>query len=194
MTAALDRAVSWAPWEGPGLEHSRLRAGDIGFVGSGTVLGISEGAPFRLYYRIKCDSDWRVRKVILELAGPSGEVARTLRADGRGHWRTEEGDPIPELDGCLDIDISVTPLTNALAIRRLGLKPGQARDVRVLNVDGPRLKMSVAEHRYTCREQGERGGVVTFEVLPNRFSADLATDADGLVHDYPGLFRRVFPA
>jgi hypothetical protein len=193
VTAVLDRAVSWAPWEGPGLEHSRLRAGDIGYVASGTVLGIGEGVPFRLYYRIKCDSDWKVRKVVLESSGASGELTRTLRADGRGHWRTEDGDPIAELDDCLDTDISVTPLTNTLTIRRLSLKPGQARDVRVLYIDAPRLKMSVAEHRYTGREQGARGGAVMFEIPRSRFTAELPIDADGLIHDYPGLFRRVFP-
>jgi hypothetical protein len=41
--------------------------------------------------------------------------------------------------------------------------------------------------RYTCPKEGE---LYRYESLESDFMADLRVDADGLVLDYPGLFRR----
>jgi len=45
--------------------------------------------------------------------------------------------------------------------------------------------LEVSEQRYTCLERG----LYRFEA--GRFEAELPVDADGLVLDYPGLFRRI---
>jgi hypothetical protein len=190
----LDRTLFWAPWSGPGLEHLRLRAADIGYVATGTVLGLSDGQPFRLQYKIKCDADWRVRKVLLDCLGPLGGRERLLRATGRGQWKDDGGEILSELDGCHDVDISATPFTNTLAIRRLKLKPAQAADLRVVYVDVPSLKLRPVQQRYTCAEQRPDGMVMTYEGAFRGFKADLPLDADGLVIDYPETFRRVYPA
>lgn len=186
----LDRTLFWAPWDGPGLEHLRLRAADIGYVASGTVLGLSDAQPFRLQYKIKCDADWRVRKVLLDCLGPEGGRERILRGNGRGQWKDDGGEFLNQLDGCLDVDISATPFTNTLAIRRLKLKPGQRADLKVLYVSVPSLQIRAVDQRYACIDNA----TVTYEGLFRNFSADLPLDADGLVIDYPGTFRRVYPA
>ena len=53
---ARDRTVLWAPWQGAGLEHLRLRRVEEGYVADGLVIGLAGGVPFRLAYRIKADS------------------------------------------------------------------------------------------------------------------------------------------
>jgi hypothetical protein len=190
----IDRTVFWAPWDGPGLEHLRLRSADIGYVATGTVLGLSGGLPFRMQYKIKCDSDWHVRKVLLDCLGPEGGRERQLRATGRGQWKDDSGEILPQLDGCHDIDIDVTPFTNTLAVRRLKLKPGQRADLKALYVSVPSLQIRVVEQRYACVEQRADGMVLTYEGLSSNVTADLPLDADGLVIDYPRNFRRVYPA
>jgi hypothetical protein len=95
---------------------------------------------------------------------------------------------LPEFDGCLDIDISATPFTNSLPIRRLHLQPGQAEEIRVLFIDVPTLEIEHADQRYT----GLADGAVRFESLGTDFVRELAIDPDGLVVTYPGLFTRVY--
>lgn len=186
----IDRTLFWAPWDGPGLEHLRLRSADIGYVATGTVLGMTDGLPFRLQYKIKCDGDWRARKVLLDCLGPQGGRERMLRATERGQWKDDSGEIIGALDGCHDVDISATPFTNTLAIRRLKLKPGQRADLKVLYVSVPSLQIRAVEQRYTCVD----ASTVTYEGLFRNFTADLPLDPDGLVVDYPRTFRRVYPA
>ena len=114
-------------------------------------------------------------------------------ADGAGRWTTASGDALPVLDGCIDVDISATPFTNTLPIRRLALHPGEARDLDVEYVSVPDLAVMLDGQRYTCLERGTQGGLYVYASLDSAFRADLAVDADGLVLDYPELFRRVWP-
>lgn len=190
----IDRTLFWAPWAGPGLEHLRLRSADIGYVATGTVLGMSDGQPFRLQYKIKCDGEWRVRKVLLDCLGPQGSRERLLRSTGRSQWKDDSGEILSELDGCQDVDISVTPFTNTLAVRRLKLKPGQKAELRVAHLTVPSLQLRAVAQRYTCVEHRSDGMTVTYDGAFRGFKADLPLDADGLVIDYPEMFRRVYPA
>jgi hypothetical protein len=115
-----------------------------------------------------------------------------LLADGEGHWKRASGEPLPELDGCIDVDISATPFTNTLPIRRLGLKPGESEELTVVYVRVPELLIGPERQCYGCLEAQADGGLYRFEALPSGFIADLPVDAGGLMLDYPGLFRRVW--
>src|SRR5215212_11344492 len=182
----------WVPWEGPGLEHLRLVTSDRGVVANGLVIGLEAGRPFRIGYEIRCDGLGRVREV--RVATPDlGRPVLELFADGEGHWKWRSGEPLPELDGCIDVDISATPFTNTLPLRRLGLKPGESQELAVAYISVPELLIGPERQRYGCLEaQEEDGGLSRFEALPSGFTVELPVDADGLVIDYPGLFRRVW--
>jgi hypothetical protein len=73
----------WIPWERAGLDHLFLQADAEGVLADGVVIGASEGEPFRLRYRIRCDARWRVRELMLESLKDQGEEVRLL-ADGTG--------------------------------------------------------------------------------------------------------------
>ena len=188
-----ERSVFWQPWQGQGLEHLRLTIHDDYVVARGLVLGFAGASPFRLGYKIKCDSGWRLRKLDLEIWDSHGGRERCIRADGEGNWRDHEHGPLSELAGCLDIDISATPFTNTLAVRRLDLKPGESAALTVAYVKAPDLTLRPVSQRYSCGWRTATGAVVTYEGLFRGFKADLALDADGLVIDYPETFRRVAP-
>jgi uncharacterized protein len=53
--------------------------------------------------------------------------SRALEADGAGSWRVG-GAPAPHLDGCLDVDLESSSLTNTFSVHRLGLEVGEAAD------------------------------------------------------------------
>jgi len=187
----VEREVMWTPWEGPGLEHLRLLTSDSGVVANGLVIGLEAGRPFRIGYEVRCDRRWRVREV--RAAAPdSGRPVLELLTDGEGRWKRGGGEPLPELDGCVDVDISATPFTNTLPIRRLGLEPGESADVDVAYILVPELLVGPEKQSYGCLEARADGGRYRFEALPSGFTAELPVDADGLVLDYPGLFRRAW--
>jgi uncharacterized protein len=181
----------WAPWEGPGLEHLRLVTSDGGVVANGLVIGLEAGRPFRIGYEVRCDGHWRVREVRAAAPG-SGRPVLELLADGEGRWKRRGGEPVPELDGCIDVDISATPFTNTLPIRRHGLEPGESEELTVTYIRVPELLIGSERQRYGCLEAKADGGLYRFEALPSGFTAELVVDADGLVIDYPGLFRRAW--
>ena len=93
--------------------------------------------------------------------------------------------------GCLDVDISGSPFTNTLPIRRADFKPGLSLSLTVVYLAVPELTIEPAEQRYTCLEKSPTAGLYRYESLDSSFRADLPVDDDGLVLDYPGLFRRV---
>ena len=154
----MEREVMWTPWEEAGLEHLRLVANDSGIVANGLVIGLEAGRPFRIGYEIRCDGRWRVREV--RAAAPdSGRPVLESLTDGEGHWKRRGGEPVPELDGCIDVDISATPFTNTLPIRRLGLEPGESEELTVTYVRVPELLVGPERQRYGCLEAKADGGL-----------------------------------
>ena len=69
--------------------------------------------------------------------------------------------------------------------------PAAHEDLAVVYLAVPELALEPAQQRYTCLEKSPTGGLYRFESLASGFQVDLPVDADGLVLDYPGVFRRV---
>jgi hypothetical protein len=188
--SSLDRTVCWTPIGNPGFEHLQLRAEDGGYVAKSVVLGVDGETPFRLHYKIKTDHEWRTRKLWVRTVTPFNERELTLRSDGRGNWRNDDGLDLPALRDCVDVDITVTPFTNTLPINRLRLIPEQSVDIHVVYVTAPSLAISTSAQRYSRRRTSED---IFFESPAHDFTASLPIDGDGLVLDYPQLFRRAYP-
>jgi hypothetical protein len=125
--------------------------------------------------------------------GVPGEPPKVeLLSGGEGNWTTPDGRAVTYLEGCEYVDISETPFTNTLPIRRLGLAPGESAEISVAYVEGTELQPWPEHQRYTCLEMGDGNGLYRFESLDGGFTADLPVDTDGLELDYPGLFRKAF--
>ena len=189
----LERSIMWTPWDEPGLEHLCLSQDGGQILADGMILRLKGSKPFRAHYRISCDVEWRVREVHVNLLGDASQNMK-LNADGEGRWTDGSGNHILSLDGCFEVDISATPFTNTLAIRRLRLKPGEASELAVAYISIPEMEVKPSRQRYTCLEIGFEGGIYKYEDegLFQGFAADLPVDSGGLVTDYPGLFRRVW--
>ena len=184
--------ILWTPWSGPGLEHLHLVQGDDLILADGLIIGVAEqgGRPFRVRYIIHCDARWHVRELRIDMLDAANRRL-DLMSDGAGHWADSAGEPLPGLVGCFDVDISATPFTNTLPIRRLALPPGAAADVNVVYIALPQLTVAPGMQRYTCLESDAGGARYRFDSRSHAFTAELPVDAHGLIEDYPGLFRRV---
>ena len=171
------------------MEHLTLVVSGGEAAADGIVLGVANDSPFRLHYKVICDSSWRVRRAKINLM--DGRRSLSLTSSGEGQWFNEEGAEISALDGCIDIDITATPFTNTLPIHRLALEQGESADIKVAYVWIPDLEVESDEQRYTCLEIGADGGKYHFEQIATGFKALIQVDADGLVEDYEDLFGRV---
>ncbi|GAA2161311.1 MULTISPECIES: putative glycolipid-binding domain-containing protein [Glycomyces] len=176
----MKRQIMWTAQQWPGCEHLELCIDDDGIVADGLVLAAPDNTPVRLAYRIECDTAWNTRSVTIDFH----HVRRNLARDMDGRW-FDNGQERPDLAGCTDIDIALTPFTNTLPIRRLRLTPGAAADLRVVYIQ-PESELTIepASQRYHRLGTGYR-----YE--SGDFRADLDIDADGLVIEYPALWTMV---
>lgn len=193
MTSGRRRSICWTPiWnkdrEGAGLEHLLLAER----VADSVVLAFDEDrGPFRLTYRLTWDESWRLRDAELAVATERSTRSLSLQTDGQGHWRHGDGRTIDELDGCVDVDIWPTPFTNSFPIRREPMAVGERRQFRMAWIFAPELTVQPQPQAYT--RLADR--LYLFENLDGSgFRVELRVDEDGIVLDYPGLFRRVSPA
>lgn len=190
MANARCRTICWTPlWnkdrEGVGLEHLLLAE----HVGDSIILAFHEQhGLFRLTYRLTWDELWRVRDAEVVVATESFIRSLRLKTDGQGHWRYGDGRAIEELDGCVDVDIWPTPFTNSFPIWREPMAVGERREFRTAWIFAPDLTVHPQPQAYT--RLADR--LYLFENLDgNGFRAELPVDEDGIVLDYPDLFRRV---
>lgn len=172
----------WSALAWPATEHLVLRADGDGVRADGAIVAL-DGRPTRLAYTIEAGPDWTVRRLTV---APYGEPALDLTRRGDGRWFDGAGTERPDLAGCVDVDIALTPFTNTLPIRRLGLAVGASAGVRVVYVQVDQgLTANAADQRY------ERLGQDIYRYSSGAFTADLTVDDDGLVTDYPDLWRRL---
>jgi hypothetical protein len=188
----MKRDVMWQRMNAPGLEHLRLASVPEGFLADGVLLTVLDDTPARATYQMRCDTAWRVRWVEVTLRRDTMQTL-TLQSNGEGHWISAAGEPLPALQGCIDVDIFPTPFTNTLAIRRLALVLGESAELTVAFIELPSLSVQAVKQRYTCLEAGREDARYRYEGLETGFTTELWVDADGLVGDYPGWFRRVWP-
>jgi hypothetical protein len=114
-----------------------------------------------------------------------------LRADGDGHWTDAGRGAALALDGCVDIDIYPSPFTNTLPMRRFAdAAVGRPVVIDVAWVVLPELTIQSARQEYTLLERGA-GSRWRFRALDSDFTAELPTDQESLVFDYPGIARRL---
>lgn len=183
--------VGWRAIQWPGLEHVIVSADATTWHAHGCVIMAEEGLA-SVEYEVRCDAGFRVAALTISVSQSAGEARLVLAADGDGRWQANDH-ARPDLDGCIDLDIDCTPLTNTLPIRRLDWSAGQAHDLDVVYISVPELSVRRVRQRYTllAPDAGEEPGQRVFRYESGSFRADLRVDAHGLVLDYPGIWERI---
>jgi uncharacterized protein len=178
--------------------HEGLRAGfEVAYFSveahtvriNGTTTGFQDGATWIVAYSLLLDESWCTLSARLKSRTASGVTERSVESDGRGRW-TVDGTAAPELDGCLDVDLESSAMTNALPVHRLGLPVGAqaaapAAYVRAGTIEVERLEQSYirAEDQNDCQQFDY--GAPAFD-----FECRLVYDNGGLVLQYPGIAVR----
>jgi hypothetical protein len=171
------------PWAGH--ECARIVEASQSWRIEGAAVFEHQQQPCSLSYGIACSADWATQSVTVN--GWVGSEEVHVRIEARdGAW-TLNGASQPAVTGCIDVDLNFSPSTNVLPIRRLGLAPGESRDVRAAWLRFPSFALEPLEQRYT-RVDHHR---VRYESFPTNFSAELRVSAHGFVVDYEGIWSAV---
>jgi uncharacterized protein len=215
------RAIAWDKEDPSGVEFAEVTLGDGALFASGVAVGGEPGA-YRLDYILETGPEFVTTRLQVTARGQGWRRTLDLRRDAVGGWTaatTADGDP-PEgltspgptaagadpgtgatagdgrigwLDGALDCDLGLSPLTNSMPALRHGLVEGDGTaELLMAWVSVPDLGVHASRQRYTALGHLPDGGrLIRFESLDSSFTAELAYDADGLVVDYPGIGRRL---
>jgi uncharacterized protein len=143
----------------------------------GLIVGASIDLPLRIEYRIVCHSRWQTSIVDVRQQYGREETLLVLVRDSTGAW-VRNGQPMPTLGGCTDVDLGFSPSTNTLPIRRLALAAGQSETIKAAWVLFPDLEVQASAQTYT------RISDQNYRFASGDFAAELGVDAAGLVTDY----------
>ena len=180
-------AMLWRRLDAAGHDAARLSLGAGGSELHGMAVFREDGGPSALRYHVRCDEHWRTRDAVVDGWRAGHPVELRIERDSAGGW-TINGRPSASVQGCVDLDLSFTPATNLLPLRRLRLAPGAAAEVRAAWLEWPGAVLRPLPQRYARRTDG----LYAYEAeLPGGdvFAADLEVDAVGWITEYPGLWR-----
>ncbi len=134
--------VNEAVWDwvgGIGLEWCSVEERSKGVNIDGRVVAVIAGVPTSLTYSLRLDSSWCFEQAILKCESADKKTVLEIRRTFQG-WSTN-GRVRPDLNGCMDIDIMTSPLTNMLPIRRLPWERGRGYDILTAFIRVPELSV-----------------------------------------------------
>jgi uncharacterized protein len=180
--------ILWRRVDCPGEESAFLDERDTEWQLHGAVHLELQGEEWRIDYLVTCDREWETRVAVVDAwRGAASEHRRLVivhREDGQ--WLVD-GNEVPGLEGCCDIDLGFSPSTNTLPIRRLGLAEGQSAEFAAAWLRFPELTLEKLDQRYTrLDEQTYR-----YESGGGAFERELTVNDEGFVSDYPGFWHAV---
>jgi hypothetical protein len=125
---------------------------------------------------------------LISVRSPLGWRSTVLESQGDGSWRVD-GAAAPHLDGCLDVDLESSALTNAVPVHRLALAVDEraAAPAAYVRTD---LSIERLEQDYLRASDHESHQRYHYAAPAFAFTCSLLYDESGLVLEYPGIATR----
>lgn len=181
-------SILWRRTDQPGYDYCLLENIDERWHLSGTAIFSERQVPCRLDYEVTCDAGWRSLGGTINGWHGEHSVWIEIVADPSNGWRLN-GLLVPATKGCLDLDLSFTPSTNLIPIRRLGLEIGSSSPSPAAWLGFPTLELEPLEQTY-CRK-----GRWSYRCSINPgYSVELMVNAAGLITRYPDRWESIAEA
>ncbi|WP_278312457.1 putative glycolipid-binding domain-containing protein [Lolliginicoccus levis] len=168
--------IVWTGLEEPSHESCRIESNPHGV----TAVSDIKGGVGACSYRLQMTAAWEFIDLVIRANGRELELRLTERG-----WEVN-GEDRPDLQAAREVDISVSPLSNTLPIRRLDLAVGESAEITTAYIRLPELDVATDPQRYTRTGTNE----YLYESLDSDFRRFITVDGEGLVIEYPGLFIR----
>ena len=156
-----------------------------GFGIAGRVIAAEANAPLAMSYDIACDRSWSAQAVTIEQR--LNDTLRRLTLERAGQGWLVDGVRDARLDGCAEPDLGLTPSTNALAIRRLGLAIGQGAEITCAWVKFPALSIEPSVQHY--KRLADRD--YRYTNIASGFTAIVTVDELALPVSYERIWLRI---
>lgn len=185
--------LTWRADDGTGLEGARvLLGGGGGFRALGRLIRTGP-APFTASYRLIVGDDGAVSRVSVTSATAERERHLTVNHTEDGFWMLDRGSGAArsDFDGAIDVDLALSPMFNALPVRRLDLhRRASEHALRMVFLSLPDLEVEVVEQRYQTVQALDDSGTALIGFRAGGFDAEITVDQAGLVVSYPGIATR----
>jgi uncharacterized protein len=188
--AATPETAAWSHRDArSGFEVVYFQRLDAGHQIDGCTTAVEDGQTWFVEYGITLDADWVTRGARVTSRSASGRRSVLLEADGAGHWLVD-GEAAPHLDGCLDVDLESSAMTNALPVHRMALPVGGRAAAPAAYVRAADASVERLEQEYLrTTDQGARQRY-DYTAPAFEFACRLVYDESGLVLSYPGIAVR----
>ncbi len=175
-----DHSILWRRIDTTGHEAARVYGDEDGWYLDGAAIFLHERSPCRLEYLIECDPDWSTRSVTID--GWVGEeiIEVEILVNEKGVWFLN-AEQITTVEGCVDIDLNFSPITNLLPLRRLALKNGESQSVNAAWLRFPSFELERLDQTYSRID----ASTIKYESQDGSFVRNLKVNSAGLVLDYP---------
>ena len=155
----------------------------------GWTTAIEDGATWAVEYAIEVDAAWATRSAAIRGRSAGGFCSALLEADGTGPWLVD-GKPARHLDGCLDVDLAASAMTNALPVRRMGLPVSGRAAAPAAYVRAVGLAVEWLEHPMRGPPTRPPASVMTTPLPPLTSAPAWSATRRAWLLDYPGIAVR----
>lgn len=136
-----------------------------------------------LDYVLRCDADWYTLSA--DIAGTHDDQDIRLALHRMGADWVMNDQPQPQVSGARDIDLSFTPATNLMPLRRLHLAGDQGLDTRAAWLRYPSCALAPLDQSYTATSSE----IVSYAAHQTGYATQLCVDQSGFVTLYPGFWE-----
>ena len=159
--------ILWTGREYHSLENCLINTTDWGSEINSTIIGHYQEKIYRVEYYIKTNTAWETILVELHARHSNRQQDYVFMGDGKGNWMVN-GKHAIAFEGCIDVDIPLTPFTNTLPINRLRLSTNEERQTKAIYFDVLENQIRIVMQKYVCLSKTR----FHYENVPNDFEAN----------------------
>lgn len=179
-----EKSIIWRRLDVAGHEYAQVFLEDSKWFLKGTAFFVFEKQDCKLDYSIECDTGWQTRAA--KVSGLVGEKAIEIEisVDAEKRWMLN-GKENSGTNGCIDIDLNFSPVTNTLPIQRIPLCADEKAEVCAAWLRFPEFTLEPLAQIYTRISENK----YHYESAGGAFQTEIETDDCGLVTNYPHFWQ-----
>jgi hypothetical protein len=173
----------WRRLDTLGHDGCWLIQNELGWLVEGATVFIHFGLPAALRYAVQCDPSWET--IDGQVQGRIGDRTLAFAVARDGPQWVLNGTPVKGLEHLVDLDLSVTPATNLLQVRRKSGATGDRWNLPVAWLDIDRGTLEELPQVYERRSEK----TLWYEAPTVGYEGLLEIAENGFIRRYPGLWE-----
>jgi hypothetical protein len=173
----------WRRLDRPGHDLCRLASFSNGWRLDGAAVFLDQRGPAAIEYSITCDLRWTTLGGTIRGVFGGREIEHEI-VRTPADW-TLDGRAVSGLGHLVDLDLSFTPATNLIQLRRVPIKLGERIDLPAAWFDLATAELTELPQTYQRRSSRS----YWYEAPSVGYKGLLTLDSSGFVRRYPGLWE-----